>query len=305
VNFKSQAVRRGAGRIIATIVDLRFTICDWILRAQYRRLSISMERAIALITGASGGIGRACALALAGRTAGFQPAAQNESRQDACATNFDLALQYQKNTAPVEALAAQLRGAVRAETFQSDLSKPGEAAALVERVAEKLGPPTVLIHAAGHIVEKPLGFTTPADWDALLEVHAVSGAILAKAMLRHLRKSEQGRIVFIGSLAGVTGLGNAAAYAAAKGALSGLCKSLALEVARWQATVNVIAPGYVDTAMTSGHDGDKRAQVCQNIPLGRYGRPEDIAGLAAFLCSPHAGYITGQTIVVDGGMSLG
>jgi 3-oxoacyl-[acyl-carrier protein] reductase len=264
-----------------------------------------MERTVALITGASGGIGRACALALGRCGAGFQPAQQ--SRQDACPAPFDLALQFRKNSTPLEALAAQLGTEmnVRAGLFQADLSAPGAAAALVEQVAEKLGPPTVLIHAAGHILEKPITFTSAADWDALLEVHALSAAALAKALLRYLRKTRQGRIVFIGSLAGAAGLGNGAAYAAAKGALHGLCKSLALETARWGTTVNVIAPGYVDTAMTGGHDAARRAQACEAVPLGRYGAPEEIAALAAFLCSPQAGYITGQTIVVDGGMSLG
>ena len=249
-----------------------------------------MERTVALITGASGGIGRACALAL--------------SR---CGTGCDLALHYQKNSAPLEALVSALRqeGNFRAALFQADLSLAGAAAALVEQAAEKLGPPTVLIHAAGHILEKPITFTTAADWDALLEVHALSAAALAKALLRYLRKTASGRIVLIGSLAGVTGLGNSAAYAAAKGALQGLCKSLALEAARWGTTVNVIAPGYVDTAMTGRHDAARRAQACETIPLGRYGAPEEIAALAAFLCSPQAGYITGQTIVVDGGMGLG
>lgn len=263
-----------------------------------------MERTVALITGASGGIGRACALALSKSSTCFQPV---EHGQDAHATAFDLALHFQKNSAALEALAAQLRQErnVRAELFQADLSAPGTAAALVEQVAEKLGPPTVLIHAAGHFVGKPITFTSTADWDALLEVHAFSAAALAKALLRYLRKTSQGRIVLIGSLAGVAGLGNSAAYAAAKGALQGLCKSLALETARWGTTVNVIAPGFVDTAMTAGHDALKRAQACAAIPLGRYGAPEEIAALAAFLCSPQAGYITGQTIVVDGGMGLG
>jgi len=246
-----------------------------------------MERSVALITGASGGIGRACASALV-------------------ASGFDLALQHRKNSAALEPLAAQLRQAgTRVELLHADLSAPGQAAALVEQAAEKLGPPAVLIHAAGHIVEKPIAFTTAAEWDALLEVHAVAAAALAKAMLRYLRKTDHGRIVLIGSLAGLAGLGNGAAYAAAKGALEGLCTSLALEAARWKTTVNVVAPGYIDTAMTAGHDSEKRAQACQSIPLARYGTPGEVAAVAAFLCSPHAGYITGQTIVVDGGMSLG
>ncbi|MCY3023526.1 MAG: SDR family oxidoreductase [Planctomycetota bacterium] len=255
-----------------------------------------MPRPVALITGASGGIGRACALALAngaGGAAALQP--------------HDVALQYQKNGAAAEALAAQLAhsGAVRAAAFQADLAVPGAAEALVEQVAAALGPPTVLIHAAGHIVEKPIAFTKPEEWDALLAVHAIAGAALSKALARHLRKSECGRVVFIGSLAGVLGLGNGAAYAAAKGALQGLCKTLALEAARWRTTVNVIAPGFVDTALTAGHDRERREQACQGIPLGRYGTPAEVAALAAFLCSPQAAYITGQTIVIDGGMSLG
>lgn len=247
-----------------------------------------MPNPVAIITGASGGIGRACALALAGQ--------------------FDLGLHYQKNEAAVEVLVAEVGRkfpAAKAAALQADLSAPGAAEALVEQAAEKLGPPAALIHAAGHIVEKPIGFTKPEEWDALLEVHAVSAALLAKAMLRHLRKIENGRIVFIGSLAGVVGLGNAAAYAAAKGALHGLCKSLALEAARWNTTVNLIAPGYVETAMTAAQDAQKREELCRTIPLGRYGRPEEIAALATFLCSPQAAYITGQTIVVDGGMGLG
>jgi 3-oxoacyl-[acyl-carrier protein] reductase len=220
---------------------------------------------------------------------------------------FDVAVHYRNGAASAEALAARLlkEFQVRAQVFQADLAQTGAAAALVERVAEQFGPPTTLIHSAGQFLEQPIAFTKPEDWDALFETHAFSAALLAKAALRYLRKSAEGRIVFIGSLAGSVGLGNAAAYAAAKGALVGLCKSLALEVARWQTTVNVIAPGYVETPMTGGHDETQRARNLQTITLGRYGRPEEIAALAAFLCSPQAAYITGQTIIADGGASLG
>lgn len=246
-----------------------------------------MSRPIAIITGASGGIGRACALALA--------------------QSHDVALHFSSHAAPAEELAKEIRAnaGVRAEIFQADLAAKSAPGTLIDQVAEKLGAPTTLVHAAGQIIEKPIAFTRPEDWDALFELHAISAALLSKAMLRYLRKSEHGRIVYIGSLAGVVGLGNGAAYAAAKGALQGLCKSLALEVARWNATVNVIAPGYVETHMTANQDAERRAELCKNVPLGRYGKPEEIGALAAFLCSPGAAYITGQTIVADGGMSLG
>jgi 3-oxoacyl-[acyl-carrier protein] reductase len=248
-----------------------------------------MTRPVAVVTGASGGIGRACALALA---AAVQP--------------FDLALQYRGNAASAQAVADEIqRAGGRAEAFAADLASPSAAEALIDKVATDFGPPAALVHAAGMIVEKPITFTKPEEFDALLEVHALSAALLSKALLRHVRKIETGRIVYIGSLAGSIGLGNAAAYATAKGALEGLCKSLALEAARWQTTVNLIAPGYVDTEMTAGQDDEKRSGLLEGIPLKRYARAEEIGALAAFLCSSSAAYITGQTIIIDGGASLG
>jgi 3-oxoacyl-[acyl-carrier protein] reductase len=253
-------------------------------------LSSSTTRPVAIVTGSSGGIGRACALALAAASEPCDIVAHYNSSAEVA-------------TRLVQELTAQY--GVKAGACQADLGKPGGAAELVEKAAEALGAPTILAHCAGHIVEKPIAFTKPEEWDALFEVHAISAAALSKALARHLRKSERGRVVYIGSLAGCIGLGNGAAYAAAKGALEGLCKSFALEAARWKTTVNVIAPGYVETHMTAQQDAQRKESALQEIPLGRYGKSEEIASLAAYLCSTDAAYITGQTIIVDGGASLG
>lgn len=251
---------------------------------------LSNPRPIAIVTGASGGIGRACAEALAGA-------------KERC----DIVAHYNASAQPAEELAQNLtlRYGVRACAIQADLGKPGAAETFVDDIAKQLGPPTILIHAAGHIVEKPIAFTKPEDWDALFEVHVFSAAALTKAMARHLRKTERGRVVYIGSLAGKIGLGNGAAYAAAKGALEGLCKSFALEAARWKTTVNVIAPGFIETHMTAHQDAERRAAIQQTIPLARYGTSDEIASLAAYLCSAGAAYLTGQTMLMDGGVTLG
>lgn len=241
----------------------------------------------ALVTGASRGIGRACALALA--EAGAAVGIHFRSRPEAAAE-------------VVKECAAL---GVASSAFEADLTDVEAPGNLVRRVAEALGEPCILVHSAGVLKDAPLGMTSERDYRAAMDLHLRAGALLSQAMLGSIRRARYGRIVFLGSQAGTLGAQGRAAYAASKAGLHGLAKSLASELAGAGATVNVVSPGFVETDMTAGLPEKARENILARIPAGRFASPAEIAALAAFLCGPDAGYITGQVLPADGGLSLG
>ncbi len=236
----------------------------------------------ALVTGATGGIGAATARALHARGA-------------------RVALTGRR-AAELDALAAELDG--RALAVPADLADPAAPAALVERVESEFGALDILVNNAGLTRDMLALRMGDADWAAVLEVDLTAPFRLARAALRGMMKRRHGRIVSIASIVGVTGNAGQANYAAAKAGLIGMSKSLAQEVATRGITVNVVAPGFVRTAMTDALGDAQRAKLLERIPSGRMGAPEDIAAAVAFLSSAEAGWITGQTLHVNGGMAM-
>ncbi len=236
----------------------------------------------ALVTGATGGIGAATARALHARGA-------------------RVALTGRR-AAELDALAAELDG--RALAVPADLADPAAPAALVERVESGFGALDILVNNAGLTRDMLALRMGDADWAAVLEVDLTAPFRLARAALRGMMKRRHGRIVSIASIVGVTGNAGQANYAAAKAGLIGMSKSLAQEVATRGITVNVVAPGFVRTAMTDALGDAQRAKLLERIPSGRMGAPEDIAAAVAYLSSAEAGWITGQTLHVNGGMAM-
>jgi 3-oxoacyl-[acyl-carrier protein] reductase len=189
----------------------------------------------------------------------------------------------------------------------ADVSDEASVAAAVERVAEELGPPTVLVNNAGIIRDNLLFKMTVDDWDAVMGVHLRGAFLMSRATQEHMVAAQFGRIV---NLSSVSALGNRgqANYSAAKAGIQGLTKTLALELGKFGVTANAIAPGFIETEMTRataarlGMDFDDwRNAVSRDIPVGRIGQPADIAATASFLCSEEAGFVSGQVIYVAGG----
>jgi 3-oxoacyl-[acyl-carrier protein] reductase len=237
----------------------------------------------ALITGATGGIGAAIAEAL--------------HRQGAA-----VALTGRRE-AELAALADKL-GGERVLVAPADLSDPAAPAALVEKVEGTLGALDILVNNAGFTRDMLALRMGDADWNAVLEVDLTAPFRLARAALRGMMKRRWGRIVSIASIVGVTGNAGQANYAAAKAGLIGMSKSLAQEVATRGVTVNVVAPGFVKTAMTDVLPEAARTALLSRIPSGRMGAPEDVAGAVAYLASSEAAWVTGQTLHVNGGMAM-
>ncbi len=241
---------------------------------------------VALVTGASRGIGKACALALAERGAA-------------------VAVHYKCNADKAEETAAAIasRGG-KAAIFSADLRVPDAPSALVEKVSATIGAPTILVHAAGVLKDVPIGLVREEDYREAMDLHARAAVLLCRAIFQFVRRERHGRIIFIGSQAGTMGAQGRAAYAASKAALHGLAKSLAVEMAQYGCSVNVVSPGFADTDMTAGLSPAAKEDLQARIPAGRFASPADIAALVAYMCEPCAAYITGQVVAIDGGLSL-
>jgi 3-oxoacyl-[acyl-carrier protein] reductase len=241
-----------------------------------------VDEKAALVTGASGGIGAAIATALHAQGA---TVVLSGTRRDA-----------------LDALAATL--GERAHVCPADLAEPGAADALVAAAEVAAGPLHVLVNNAGLTRDMLAMRLKDEDWDKVLAIDLAAPFRLARACLRGMVRRRAGRIVSIGSIVGTTGNAGQSNYAAAKAGLIGMSKSLAQEVASRGVTVNVVAPGFVDTPMTETLVGVQRERLLAAIPLGRTGRPADIAAAVVYLASDEAAWTTGAVLHVNGGMAM-
>jgi 3-oxoacyl-[acyl-carrier protein] reductase len=245
-----------------------------------------LDRDLALVTGASRGIGRAIALALGSAGATVV----------GTATTADGAAQL---GAALAAAGIKGRGAVwhAAEAASTD--------ALVAEMETAGGLPTILVNNAGIARDALILRMKPEDWEQTLAVNLSAVFRLSKACLRRMLKERHGRIINIGSVVGSIGNPGQVHYSAAKAGLIGFTKALAREVASRNITVNTVAPGFIETDMTRALDEAQRAGYLTQIPVGRFGAAEEVAQAVAFLASREAGYITGQTLHVNGGLYMG
>jgi 3-oxoacyl-[acyl-carrier protein] reductase len=237
---------------------------------------------IAIVTGASRGIGRGIAMRLARQGAHVVAAARGD------------------NAGPVAAEIAAAGGAVQAEAL--DVTEPGSAEALVARTLEQHGRIDVLVNNAGITRDQLMLRMKRDDWDAVIATNLTGTFVLTQAVLKPMIRQRSGRIVCISSVVGQSGNPGQANYAASKAGLIGFAKAVALEVASRGVTVNVVAPGMIETDMTRAMTDGAREEWASKIPLRRLGTPDDIAAAVCFLASDEAAYITGHVLAVNGGM---
>jgi 3-oxoacyl-[acyl-carrier protein] reductase len=239
---------------------------------------------VALVTGASRGIGRAIAIALAARGAAVVAAARGDG---------------------AAAAADEITGGGGlADAVTLDVTDRGSAQQAVERAIARFGQLDILVNNAGIARDQLLLRLKPDDWDAVLATNLTGAYLCSQAALRPMLRRGGGRIINITSIVGETGNAGQTNYAASKAGLIGFTKALALEVASRQITVNAVAPGLIATDMTRAISGAARETWEAKVPLGRMGRPEDVAAAVVFLASDEASYITGHVLAVNGGMHM-
>jgi 3-oxoacyl-[acyl-carrier protein] reductase len=245
-------------------------------------MQIDLSGRVALVTGSTRGIGRAIAETLAGCGARLAVVGRELGRAEEAAA----------------AIGREARG------YACDVSDVAQVTELVGAVERDLGAVDILVNNAGLTRDNLLMRLKDDDWDQVLNANLRGAFAATRAASRGMMKRRWGRIVNIASVVGLTGNKGQANYAASKAGLIGLTKSVAKELASRNILANVVAPGFIETDMTAALPGEVRTAMQGQIPLERFGRPQDIAGAVAFLASDHAAYITGQVLVVDGGMVM-
>ena len=248
-------------------------------------MKIDLAGRVALVTGSTRGIGRAIAQTLIGAGAKVAVVGRDATRA-------------------AEGAAALSDDRTVARGYACDVAEPASVTALVEAVEKDFGSLDILVNNAGLTRDNILFRLKDEDWDAVLDANLRGAFFAMRAASRGMMKRRFGRIINIASVVGIVGNKGQSNYAASKAGLIGLTKSVAKELASRNILANVVAPGFIETDMTSAMTEEARATLSKQIPLERLGTPQDIAGLVAFLASDHAAYITGQVFVVDGGMVM-